>query len=137
MPLTAAEWLSENSERQELAVMNIPLAMELYAAYVTSFVPDDVEKEIEQKYPILYTKEEKLMVQGVSERDMLEMQQNAARYGASLAGRMEAVRFAEWILKTEFKKDEDICFRAYKGTGSHQFTVTELYSIFKKESNGK
>lgn len=33
MPLTAAEWLSENSERQELAVMNIPLAMELYARY--------------------------------------------------------------------------------------------------------
>lgn len=32
-PLTAAEWLSENSERQELAVMNIPLAMELYACY--------------------------------------------------------------------------------------------------------
>lgn len=32
-PLTAAEWLSENSERQELAVMNIPLAMELYARY--------------------------------------------------------------------------------------------------------
>jgi len=33
MPLTAAEWLSENSERQELAVMNIPLAMEAYNAY--------------------------------------------------------------------------------------------------------
>lgn len=33
MPLTAAEWLKENSERQELAVMNIPLAMELYARY--------------------------------------------------------------------------------------------------------
>jgi len=32
-PLTAAEWLSENSERQELAVMNIPLAMEAYARY--------------------------------------------------------------------------------------------------------
>lgn len=33
MPLTAAEWLSENSERQELALMNIPLAMEAYARY--------------------------------------------------------------------------------------------------------
>ena len=31
--LTAAEWLSENSERQELALQNIPLAMEAYARY--------------------------------------------------------------------------------------------------------
>lgn len=31
--LTSAEWLSENSERQELALQNIPLAMELYAKY--------------------------------------------------------------------------------------------------------
>ena len=48
MPLTAAEWLSENIERQELAVMNIPLAMEAYNAYSASFVSDDVEKAIDE-----------------------------------------------------------------------------------------
>jgi len=127
MPLTAAEWLSENSERQELAVMNIPLAMELYAAYVTSFVPDDVEKAIEQKYPIHL-----VLCQNIdgspAQRDANEDIRTAARYGASLAGRMEAVRFLDSIRSYERESLEPIAF--------DERTTEQLYSLFKKESNG-
>jgi len=105
--LTAAEWLSENSERQELALQNIPLAMELYAKYretELSRPPKDVVEAIEKKYPILYTKEEKLMVQGVAERDMLEMQQEAAKYGYSLASGDKWVSVSERLPVCQPKK---------------------------------
>lgn len=49
--LTSAEWLSENSERQELALQNIPLAMEAYARYretELSRPPKDVVEAIDE-----------------------------------------------------------------------------------------
>lgn len=53
--LTAHQWLSESFERQELALQNIPLAMELYAKYretELSRPPKDVVEAIEKKYPL-------------------------------------------------------------------------------------
>src|SRR6187399_361257 len=46
-------------------------------------------------------------------------------------GQGECTELLEWLLKSEFKKDEDICFRAYNGTGSHQYATPELLTIFK------
>lgn len=83
MPLTAAEWLSENSERQELAVMNIPLAMEAYAKYRAD---------------------------------------------------MESVRFGQWI-KSKYTIYNDVYWLSLFGAGF--YTTTQLFDLFKTESNGK
>lgn len=121
--------------------MNIPLAMELYAAYVTSFVPDDVEKAIEQEY-----KDIEYVDGGLSKgsirmhNEHMDKLRTSARYGASLAGRMEAVRFAEWAMNNNYmpdvieKKHWLSDFDAPNGV--EPYTTEQLYSLFKKESNG-
>lgn len=43
----------------------------------------------------------------------------------------DMIGLLEWLLKNNFRKDEDICFRAYKGTGSHQFSPAELVGLYK------
>lgn len=125
MPLTAAEWLSENSERQELAVMNIPLAMESYAKYVASFVPKDVVEAINEKYPTN------------CDNDDLECAvsidcNKAALHGYSLASG-ESIAFGQWI-KSKYTIYNDVYWLSLFGTGF--YTTEQLHSLFKKESNG-
>lgn len=85
--LTASEWLSENSERQELALQNIPLAMELYAKYretELSRPTKDVVEAIEKAYPVRYA-----ICQNTdgspSRTDTNKSERTAALHGYSLA----------------------------------------------------
>lgn len=47
----------------------------------------------------------------------------------------EAIRLADAILKSDYRHDGNECWRAYRGTGSHQFTTAELYEIFQTQTN--
>lgn len=132
-PLTAAEWLSENSERQELAVMNIPLAMEAYAKYVASFVPKDVVEAIEKKYPVRYA-----LCQNTdgspSKMDTNKVERTAALRGYSLAAG-GSVRFAEWL--TYSAQPKSISKQWWiLNADRKEYTTEQLFEIFKKESNG-
>lgn len=125
--LTAAEWLSENSERQELALQNIPLAMELYAKYretELSRPPKDVVEAI--------------AAEGKKRTECHNLNQAEAgynakwfrrggEYGYSLASG-EAVAFLDSIRSYERESLEPIAF--------DERTTEELYELFKKERNG-
>ncbi len=134
MPLTAAEWLSENSERQELAVMNIPLAMEAYAKYVASFAPKDVVEAIEKKYPHLERQEGLTYHSMKMHNDHADLLRTAALHGYSLAAG-KSVRFAEWC-SLNYIWDHGNAWHNKNMKDINVYTTEQLYALFKKESNG-
>lgn len=135
-PLTAAEWLEQNATTDSLTQN-----MEQYARYYASFVPDDVEVAIEQKYPHLERQEGLTYSSYKLHNDHADLLRTAARYGASLAGRMEAVRFADWSMNNNYVPD--VIEKKYwlsdfdAPNGVEPFTTEQLYSIFKNDTNGK
>ena len=134
MPLTAAEWLRKTCPGATLMSF---IEADEYAAYVTSFVPDDVEKAISDY------EDTALKMYNEDGMSFLEVVAEAARYGASLAGRMEAVAFGDWIMKSgyiEHNAGDDEWTKKwvlYTSDNDQEYVTTEmLYSLFKKESNG-
>ena len=138
MPLTAAEWLSENSERQELAVMNIPLAMELYARYYHSELsrpPKDVEEAIEEKYPYSTAINDVSSATRRAHISEVQLQRLAALHGCSLAAG-EIERLDEWIYEKELAYQDGDWYWKEDIDGDQPMSLKTLYSLFKKESNG-
>ena len=127
--LTAAEWLSENSERQELAVMNIPLAMELYAKYretELSRPPKDVVDAIDEwifSNGFIPLNDDE---QNIADRHNVILKRGI-EHGYSLASG-EAVALLDSIRSYERESLEPIAF--------DERTTEELYELFKKERNG-
>lgn len=136
MKLTAQQWLSENSERQELALQNIPLAMELYAKYretELSRPPKDVVEAIEKAYPYSTAINDVSSATRRAHITGVQLQRNAALHGYSLASG-EAVSFAEWILQSSYVMEFGGWTNIHRKDGI--ITTAQLFELFKKERNG-
>jgi len=109
--------------------------MQNYAEYFHSEMSkprEEVETETKRWYPLVNSSSP---YQDTSNSIALSCRE-AMLKGYEL-GQRECLALLEWLLKNEFKKDEDICFRAYKGTGSHQFTPDDLMQLFTIFKNRK
>lgn len=131
--LTAHEWLSENSERQELALQNIPLAMELYAKYreaELSRPPKDVVEAIEAQKEIYapYSNVE-------TWADKQEAFKDGGKYGYSLASG-EFEQLDKWIYEKELVYQDGDWYWKEDTDGDQPMRLTTIYEIFKKERNG-
>lgn len=127
--LTAQEWLSENSERQELAVMNIPLAMELYAKYretELSRPPKDVVEAMHE-YEDIMLKEYLTETKGL--REVISA---AALHGYSLASGDKWVSVSERYPTEEESEDELLVCLA----NGHRFTANYLGNIKEYKETG-
>ena len=74
---------------------------------------------------------EEILFQYVPGEDLysqLELMLDAAR-------KDEAVAVLEYLLKGGFQCDDTNSFRAYNGTGSHQFTPIEIYDLLKQQNS--
>ena len=116
-PLEAKEWLKAQNPDSNTIHMNLE-TFEAYAAYVRSFVPDDVEQAIVSQFQPKPSRNHT----DVSYLDKRE----GARFGYSLASLAspdkEAVRFYEWVEQNRYEIDN---------REQHTHTIDQLYTIFK------
>ena len=125
MPLTAAEWLRKTCPGATLMSF---IEADEYAAYVTSFVPDDVEKAISDY------EDTALKMYNEDGMSFLEVVAEAALHGYSLASG-ESVAFAEWL--TYSAQPKSISKQWWiLNADRKEYTTSQLFDLFKKESNG-
>lgn len=131
-PLTAAEWLEQNATTD-----SITQNMEQYAAYLhaeLSRPPKDVVEAIEKKYPHLERQEGLTYHSMKMHNDHADLLRTAALHGYSLAAG-KSVRFAEWC-SLNYIWDHGNTWHNKNMKDINVYTTEQLYSIFKKESNG-
>ena len=124
MPLTYNEWFEQH---KGIGGTPADYATE-YARYYASFVPDDVEKAIADY------EDTALKMYNEDGMSFLDVVAEAARYGYSLAAG-KSVRFAEWC-SLNYIWDHGNTWHNKNMKDINVYTTEQLYSIFKKESNG-
>jgi len=134
MPLTYNEWFEEN---KGIGGTPADYATEYARYYHTelSRPPKDVVEAIEEKYPYSTAINDVSSATRRAHISEVQLQRLAALHGYSLAAG-ESVRFGNWLHNNSYEARWKAPNMRFLVKDAKAYTTEQLYSLFKKESNG-
>ena len=115
------KWAELSGTIQFSHIQNCMPAAEAIVKHLQSLVPQDVDNDIEKKFPNIPSMQAFDYIQG--------LRREAARYGVSLADRKKAIAFVEWCESKYTYVQEGM----WDGADDETYRTEQLYEIFEVE----